>query len=92
VQDRSELLDDYDRLQAVDENLESSLLMIVYISIIIALLVILPKIYIKNQIYYVSRDIGKLSGEYSTLKEENIHLKQQLESMKFKNQILDTLF
>ena len=50
VQDRSELLDDYDRLQAVDENLESSLLMIVYISIIIALLVILPKIYIKNQI------------------------------------------
>ncbi|QOG11339.1 hypothetical protein [Arcobacter sp. FWKO B] len=51
----------------------------------------LPKIYIKNNIYYTSRDINKLYSHYISLKEENKALSQQLEDMKFKNQILDTI-
>ena len=58
----------------------------------VAFLLILPKIYIKNQIYYMSRDISKLYGEYSILKEENRVLKQNLENIRFKNQILDTIY
>ena len=57
----------------------------------IALLLYFPKIYIKNNIYYTSKDINKLFGHYISLKEENRFLVQQLEDMKFKNQIIDSL-
>ena len=40
----------------------------------------------------MSRDISKLYGEYSILKEENRVLKQNLENIRFKNQILDTIY
>ena len=50
-----------------------------------------PKIYLRNNIYYVSRDINKLHDNYISLKEENRFLAQQLEDMKFKNQIIDSL-
>jgi hypothetical protein len=51
-----------------------------------------PKIYITEQIYFKSRDIAKLKIEYDTLKEENKLISASVESIKFKNQILDTLF
>ncbi|MEA1983755.1 MAG: hypothetical protein U9N39_09430 [Campylobacterota bacterium] len=51
-----------------------------------------PKIYITQQIYFKSRDISKLKREYDTLKEENKIISASVESIKFKNQILDTLF
>lgn len=51
-----------------------------------------PKIYIQQQIYFKSRDISKLKGEYDTLKEENRLIKESVETIKFKNQVLDTLF
>lgn len=51
-----------------------------------------PKIYIQQQIYFKSRDIAKLKGEYDTLKEENRLIKESIESIKFKNQVIDTLF
>ncbi len=65
-----------------------------YIILILALFSIFafPKIYIQQQIYFKSRDISKLKGEYDTLKEENRLISASVESIKFKNQILDTLF
>ena len=51
-----------------------------------------PKIYIQQQIYFKSRDISKLKAEYDTLKAENKIISASVESIKFKNQILDTLF
>ncbi len=51
-----------------------------------------PKIYIQQQIYFKSRDISKLKSEYDTLKAENKIISASVESIKFKNQILDTLF
>jgi len=53
---------------------------------------IFPKIYIQQQIYFKSRDIAKLQAEYEMLKEENKLISASVESIKFKNQILDTLF
>ncbi|NQY93838.1 MAG: hypothetical protein HRT43_06705, partial [Campylobacteraceae bacterium] len=38
-----------------------------------------------------SKDINKLYADYISLKEENRFLGQQLEDMKFKNQIMDSL-
>jgi regulator of replication initiation timing len=53
--------------------------------------VFLPKIYLRNNIYYISKDINKLYAHFISLKEENKFLAQQLEDMKFKNQITDSL-
>jgi len=59
--------------------------------LVIALVLFIPKIYFSNNIYYVSKDINKLYAHYISLKEENKFLAQQLEDMKFKNQIEDSL-
>ncbi|MBP1680833.1 MAG: putative rane protein [Proteobacteria bacterium] len=90
--DKNELLEQYDAEQKVEKNLDFRFLLLVYMVMFVAFLLILPKIYIKNQIYYMSRDISKLYGEYSILKEENRVLKQNLENIRFKNQILDTIY
>ena len=58
----------------------------------IAWLLLFPKIYLQSQIYYKSRDIAVLTGEYNVLKEENRILKTKVESIRFKNQVLDTMF
>jgi cell division protein FtsL len=92
MDDKNELLDEYDAEQKVEKNLDFRFLMLVYMVMFVAFLLILPKIYIKNQIYYMSRDIHKLYSEYSILSEENRVLKQNLENMRFKNQILDTMY
>lgn len=66
-------------------------LLIVLGAMMIILSLYLPKIYLRNNIYYVSRDINVLYDNYISLKEENRFLQQQLEDMKFKNQIMDSL-
>jgi hypothetical protein len=92
-QSKYKLLDEveYSRKNHV-ENLSFRLLIGVFLVLFTALIIILPKIYLKNEIYYKSRDISKLYNEYSILKEENRVLKQKLEYIKFKNQVLDTMF
>lgn len=92
MDDKNDLLEQYDTEQKVERNLDFRFLLLVYMVMFVAFLVILPRIYIKNQIYYMSRDINKLYGEYSILKEENRVLKQNLENIRFKNQILDTIY
>lgn len=89
--DKNEILEIYDSIHNEDKNLDFRLLIIIYLTIIIILSIVLPKIYIRNEIYYLSKDISKLDGEYSVLKEENKHLKQKLESIRFKHQVLDPL-
>lgn len=61
------------------------------LGLVIALVLFFPKIYFMNNIYYISKDINKLYAHYISLKEENKFLAQQLEDMKFKNQVEDSL-
>jgi len=90
--DKTALLDAYDNEQKKEKNLDFKFLLLIYLSLAVGFSIILPKIYIKNQIYYISRDINKLYSNYSILKEENRYLKQKLESIRFKNQVLDSVF
>lgn len=69
----------------------SKALLIVFATLILTLLFFMPKIYLQNNIYYVSKDINQLSAQYISLKEENKFLKQQHEDALFKNQITDSL-
>ncbi len=66
-------------------------LWIVLFSLIITLILFMPKIYLRNNIYYVSKDINSLYFQYVSLKEENKFLQQQHEDALFKNQITDSL-
>jgi len=88
-----DLLDEVEHSRKKSEkNLNTKLLFGVFLVLFSVLVVILPKIYLKNEIYYNSRDISKLYNEYNILKEENTMLKRKLEYIKFKNQVLDTIF
>ncbi len=66
-------------------------LLIVFSALFITLVFFMPKIYLQNNIYYVSKDINKLNTQFISLKEENKFLKQQHEDALFKNQITDSL-
>lgn len=70
---------------------EKNALLAAFALLLIILTLYLPKIYLRNNIYYVSRDINKLYDNYISLKEENRFLAQQLEDMKFKNQIMNSI-
>jgi cell division protein FtsL len=66
-------------------------LLIVLGVLFVTLLLLMPKIYLQNNIYYVSKDINRLHTQYVSLKEENKALKQQHEDALFQNQIMDSL-
>ena len=69
----------------------SKILLFVFFIMFLSIAIFIPKIYLRNNIYYISKDINKLYSHYISLKEENKFLKQQLEDAKFKNQITDSL-
>ena len=50
-----------------------------------ALLLFIPKIYIRNNMYYTSRNITQLQTQLDSLVEENKQIKKQLEDIKFRN-------
>lgn len=66
-------------------------ILFVFSVLLFALALFIPKIYLRNNIYYTSKEINRLYSHYMSLKEENKFLVQQLEDAKFKNQITDSL-
>jgi cell division protein FtsL len=70
---------------------ENKPLIFVFITLIIILLFLLPKIYLRNNIYYLSKEINTLYAQYISLKEEKRFLEQQLEKKEYENQITDSL-
>ena len=89
---KSELLDEVEFVLSPRKRLDFTYLLYVLSVLSFVCIVLFPKIYIQQQIYYKSRDISKLNSEYRTLKEENRLISASVESIRFKNQILDTLF
>ncbi len=88
--EKDELLRSYDESQST--LIGPKELIIAFLVLAIALLILMPKIYLANEIYFTSRKINKLLDEYEILKEENRILKQRLEQERFKTQVLDTIF
>lgn len=89
---KNELLDEIELVLKPKKELDSLFLLYTLLIILIVFVLLFPKIYIQQQIYFKSRDIAKLKGEYDTLKEENRVIKASVESIRYKNQVLDTLF
>jgi len=64
---------------------------IILIMVTITILMLF-KIYLANQTYYISRDIQKITTKINALKEERNILKLKIEKLRYKNTITDPLF
>ncbi len=89
---KNELLDEIAVVIAPKKKLGFAYFIYTLLSLVFVGMFMFPKIYIQQQIYFKSRAIYKLQIEYDTLKEENKIISASVESIKFKNQILDTIF
>ncbi len=89
--EKNVLLEGFSVATKEDKNLNPSHLLFAILFVSFALFLFTPQVYIRNQIYYLSREIAALRAEESVLNEENKDLKRKLENMRFQNQILDYL-
>ena len=89
---KNELLNEVEEVLSPEKKLDGIYFLYILLLMILLAMFAFPKIYIQQQIYFKSRDISKLKAEYDTLKAENKLISASVESIKFKNQILDTLF
>jgi len=65
---------------------------VIMMAMSIVLILALIKIYLSNQIYYESKIVNKMQREVSALKAEEVMLQQNVEALKFKGQVTDTIF
>ena len=86
------LLDEVGKVLAPLKKLDIHYLLYTLIILVFVLAILFPKIYITQQIYFKSREISKLKAEYDTLKEENKVIGASVEEIKYKNQVIDTIF
>jgi len=68
------------------------MLSVILIAMSITLILTLVKIYLSNQIYYESKKVNKLYRQVEALKAEKRILEQNVEALKFKNRVTDTIF
>ncbi len=69
-----------------------SLFLIIVMSMLIVVILAMIKIYLSNQIYYESRRVNYIEREVSALREERMMLENQVQKLKFKNRVADTIF
>jgi len=65
---------------------------VIIMAMSIVLILALIKIYLSNQIYYESKIVNKLQREVSALNAEEVMLHQNVEALKFKDKVTDTIF
>ena len=92
MSDKLDILDEVEEILAPTQKMGVVYFVGTLILVCLFVATVFPKIYLQNQIYYKSREIAKLKREYDALKEENRLIKSKVETIRFKNQILDTLF
>lgn len=92
MEEKVDLLDEVDELFEIKDEFDVRFLTQALIVIAFVLAIVFPKIYIQQQIYFMSRDIAKTKDEYDNLKEENRLIGASVEAIRFKHQVVDTIF
>ncbi len=92
MSDKDILLEELDNLD-LDKNernisFRELLTLFTVFATILALLV--PKIYLRNGIYLMSRDLTQLYSMHASLKEENSQIKIKLQQLKFKSELANS--
>ncbi len=80
------------RKSAKPNGISFALMSVIMMAVSMALILSMLKIYLSNQIYYESKKVNKIKREVEALKAENSILKQNVEALKFKNRVTDTIF
>jgi len=65
---------------------------VIAMAVTIVLILTMIKIYLSNQIYHESKVVNKMKREVDALKAEGVMLEQNVEALKYKNQVADTIF
>jgi len=65
---------------------------VILMAMSIVLILALIKIYLSNQIYYESKKVNKVQRQVEALNAEKRILQQNVEALKFKNRVTDTIF
>ena len=77
----------------VNENgITFGMVSVIVMAISIVLILTMIKIYLSNQIYYESKVVNKLKREVDALKAQSVMLEQNVEAIKYKNKVADTIF
>lgn len=87
--EKEQILENIDANFQKEGNLSVLTLITTYAVMAIFFLLTIPVVYVRNEIYYISRDISELRTKHDVLLEENRALKNKLEYQKYKNEILD---
>ncbi len=74
------------------EGISVSSLFLAIVIMIIVLMLAIVKIYISNEIYYKSREVNRIEAKVEALRAENSILKMNVEKLKYKSQVTDTIF
>jgi len=75
-----------------EKGITLGILSIAIISMAIILIMALIKIYLSNRIYHISKEINLIEREVAALKEEQSILQMNVEQLRYKNRITDTIF
>ncbi len=92
MNDKNQMLDELSSLNREKKELDAKFLLNFFLIMAFIFVVLFPKMFLQHEIYYKSREIAKLKREYDSLKEENEIISSKVETMKFKNQVVDTIF
>jgi hypothetical protein len=92
MSEKLDLLNELSTVLNPKKKLDLNYFLYVLLTLSFICLILFPKLYIQQQIYFKSRDISRLKSEYEMLQEENRLINSSVEAIRFKNQILDTLF
>ncbi|HFQ61015.1 MAG TPA: hypothetical protein ENK39_01775 [Epsilonproteobacteria bacterium] len=65
---------------------------VIVMAMSIVLILTMIKIYLSNQIYYESKIVNNMTREVEALKAEGVMLEENVEALKYKNQVTDTIF
>jgi hypothetical protein len=81
MEEKDQLLEE---LKPEEENLSVKILLFVFAFMLLMNFLFVPKIYLRNQIYYSSKNIDNLQIQRDSLLEENKALEKKLEDIKFR--------
>jgi len=75
-----------------EKGITLGILSIAMLSMAIILILALIKVYLSNNIYHESKKINLIEAEVAALKEERSILQMNVEQLKYKSRITDTIF
>jgi competence protein ComGC len=78
------------KIKKEENGVTLSMVLIMIFSLSLVLLLTLPNIYLDNQIYKESREIARQQRIVETLKEEQVIIKNRLESIRYKEALLQS--